>query len=363
MDILKPQILTIDGRRYRKMPYTSSEGNSSEIEAQKIESEETCWEEERCDDQEEDAVVEQTNKGYTAYCAGVPSFYYKFVCGKRNETKNRIERETKTQIAIPRPGIEGDIVITGKERSAVLSAKSRIELIVESARGRQVPTHFISIPLACQSTKERFGEFRKLVLEQCAECKGFDETILQTHEKLHLTIGMMALMSDKEIATAAGLLQELKDQIKNLTKNPMRILLEGLDCMNDDPTEVSVLYAKVKLADGSHRLQELVEKIVGVFVSKGVMRREYDRVKLHATVMNTSFRDRLEQARAENEVPMAFRNEAHKKWKKTFFDARTILEVFDDFKFGEKDLDCIHLSKRGSFGADGFYHCESAIDL
>ena len=38
MDILKPQILTIDGRRYRKMPYTSSEGNSSEIEAQKIES-------------------------------------------------------------------------------------------------------------------------------------------------------------------------------------------------------------------------------------------------------------------------------------------------------------------------------------
>lgn len=64
-----------------------------------------------------------------------------------------------------------------------------------------------------------------------------------------------------------------------------------------------------------------------MFVSKGVMRREYDRVKLHATVMNTSFRDRLEQARAENEVPMAFRNEAHKKWKKTFFDARTILEV------------------------------------
>ncbi len=33
----------------------------------------------------------------------------------------------------------------------------------------------------------------------------------------------------------------------------MRVILEGVECMNDDASEVVVLYAKVKLSDGSDR--------------------------------------------------------------------------------------------------------------
>ena len=43
------------------------------------------------------------------YCSDVPSYYFKFICGKKNETRARIEKETKTQLKIPRPGQEGDI--------------------------------------------------------------------------------------------------------------------------------------------------------------------------------------------------------------------------------------------------------------
>ena len=63
------------------------------------------------------------------------------------------------------------IVIRGPERYGVLSAKSRIELIVDSARKRRKPTHFISIPLVCESTKERFLIFKDLVLEECTKVR------------------------------------------------------------------------------------------------------------------------------------------------------------------------------------------------
>ena len=38
------------------------------------------------------------------------------------------------------------------------------------------------------------------------------------------------------------------------------------------------------------RLQILSDRIVDKFVSSGLMHRDYDRVKLHVTVMNTMFR-------------------------------------------------------------------------
>ena len=60
-------------------------------------------------------------------------------------------------------------VIRGPERAGVLSARSRIELIVESARRRSRPTHFVSIPLSCEATRERFLDFKDLILQECSK--------------------------------------------------------------------------------------------------------------------------------------------------------------------------------------------------
>jgi len=93
------------------------------------------WEDEQCDiDQESSSNIQQTDQGYVVHCDDIPSYFFQFICGKKHERKTSIEKETNTKINIPRPGIEGDIVIRGPERYGVLSAKSRIELIVDSAR-------------------------------------------------------------------------------------------------------------------------------------------------------------------------------------------------------------------------------------
>lgn len=50
------------------------------------------------------------------------------------------------------------------------------------------------------------------------------------------------------------------------------------------------------------RLQVIADRLVEHFVSAGLMVREWDRVKLHGTVMNTRFRkDRTGRARHIND--------------------------------------------------------------
>ena len=74
------------------------------------------------------------------------------------------------------------------------------------------------------------------------------------------------------------------------------------------------------------RLQRLSDALVDRFVSKGLMKREYDRVKLHATVMNTKQRDDAEgqtpAKKSRSDVPPRFK-------KRISFDARKIMKVRD----------------------------------
>lgn len=53
-------------------------------------------------------MVEKTEQGYKL-CMQVPSPLYKFIIGKKGETKKKIEKETGTRIIIPRQGESGDL--------------------------------------------------------------------------------------------------------------------------------------------------------------------------------------------------------------------------------------------------------------
>ena len=89
--------------------------------------------------------------------------------------------------------------------------------------------------------------------------------------------------------------------------------LEGIDYMNDDPGQVNVLYGQC--IDVSGRLQRLADSVVDHFEARGLLDREYERVKLHVTLMNTKF------AASNSEGGAAGRpNRRH-------FNAKSILEV------------------------------------
>ena len=58
-------------------------------------------------------------------------------------------------------------VITGRDRKGVVSAKSRIEILVDTARAKQPFTHFLSFPVNYDSVQENFGKFKEAVLQDC----------------------------------------------------------------------------------------------------------------------------------------------------------------------------------------------------
>ncbi|GFS24023.1 activating signal cointegrator 1 complex subunit 1 [Elysia marginata] len=88
----------------------------------------------------------------------------------------------------------------------------------------------------------------------------------------------------------------------------------------------------------------------------GLMQKEYERVKLHATVMNTLFR----KEPSDSESPRLARGQ--RKTRESF-DARSVLKHFKDYEFGSLTIPNIHLSQRFSTGQDLYYQCVAMAAL
>ncbi|KAF7204243.1 activating signal cointegrator 1 complex subunit 1 [Nothobranchius furzeri] len=354
MDVLRPPLININGRIYRRniiaqQQHSEEEGDISYMgppESEELAEGETC----------DSHFIEQTDKGFR--CAiDVPSVLYKYIIGKKGETRKRLEFDTKTSINIPKQGLEGQIVITGSQKSAVSSAITRVEILVGSFRKKQPFTHFLSFPLNDAKVQEGFLKFKNEVLKQCSQDHGVGESIFQSPAKLHLTLGTLTLLNDAEVRKACEHLQECQHFIRDITGGkPLSLEVMGIEYMNDDPAMVDVLYAKVNEKDGSDHLQLIADRLVEYFVSAGLMVREWDRVKLHCTVMNTLFR---KDSTAE-EVGGARRQTTSER---EAFDGRNILKKFDSYCFGEFELNTVQLSQRYSTDCTGYYTSAGSISF
>ncbi|XP_068610329.1 activating signal cointegrator 1 complex subunit 1 isoform X1 [Brachionichthys hirsutus] len=383
MDVLRPPLINIKGRIYRRN--IIQEEHNEEVEEEDLsytgplEGDE--FEDEACDAH----VIEQTNKGFR--CAfDVPSVLYKYIIGKKGETRRRLECDTKTSISIPKQGVEGQIVITGSHRASVSSAATRIEVLTESFRKKQPFTHFLSFPLNGPEIQEGFLRFKEDVLKQCSQDHGVEESIFQNPAKLHLTIGTFALLNEKEVKKAGEHLRECENVIRDLTEGkPLQLEVTGIEYMNDDPAMVDVLYAKVDVTDRSDRwaggrrrlpfgsslsflrevsvdadlasasrLQVIAGRLAEHFVAAGLMVRERERVKLHGTVMNTLFRrdSSVEDAGGPGRRTLSEREA---------FDARNILKRFGAHRFGAFRLNSVLLSTRYSSDCTGYYASAGSI--
>ena len=135
-----------------------------------------------------------------------------------------------------------------------------------------------------------------------------------------------------------------------LDGEPLDLHIKGLEIMNDDPAEVDVIYAKVV----NPKLQELADSLTDPFLAAGLMTKQYDRVKLHMTVMNTKFRNKLEDEFA-----------GYKEGPRIKMDARSVLSEFKDYDFGHVQLETIHLSQRraGRRTEENYYYPSAIIQL
>ncbi|XP_049852737.1 activating signal cointegrator 1 complex subunit 1 isoform X1 [Schistocerca gregaria] len=360
MDVLRPELTWVNGKCYRVnfVDPSVTRGGGDDFETYGADSyrceDSECTVDDPCDEFE----IETTDGGRFRTSFRVPRVYFPYVIGSKGATRKRLETETKTNIWVPKQGMDGDIVITGSDKKGVAAARRRINLIVMSARQKQPFTHFISIPLTGNSIIEGFTKFREEVLESCRN-RGIDASIFQVPEKLHLTIGTLVLADNEERKKAGEVLKECKDIVIDpfLGKRPLKLRMTGVEYMNDDPAEVDVLYGKVRVEGSSeYLLQELADGIVEYFANRGLMQKQYEQVKLHATVMNTLFR--------EDKGGVSETETSKKKQKpRESFDATAVLKIFENFYFGEQLVETLHLSQRYSTAKDGYYQSSASISL
>jgi len=280
----------------------------------------------------------------------------------KGATKKRIESETNTKIIVPRMNEPGCIVVRGQKYQDVTSARRRINLITSQARFKREATHFAAFPLNFPHIVEKVREFKEKVLAEYKGVGGIDESIFQDPEKIHLTICVMMLLDQTERHAAEEILLKLKPNISDTIGNgKLEFGLQGLEIMNDDPTEVNVLYAKCNWADDT--AQRLADLISAKFVDSGLAKpnRSGNSVKFHATLMNTRHRQNVEGDTSKpNQGNPASRG---KPYQKDCFDARNILKQLGNFDFGTGQLREIHLSTRHTSGPDGFYKCLAKIPV
>ncbi|XP_011704169.1 PREDICTED: activating signal cointegrator 1 complex subunit 1 isoform X3 [Wasmannia auropunctata] len=338
MDVLEPELIWVNGQCYRF--YESTAWKNIHTSAPYMEDKESVCSN---DDSETDIeiVPHGTSFKHTFY---VPKIFYSHIIGTKGVTRRKLENETRTTIDIPKKGKDGHIVITGRERKAVISARNRIDLLIETLKKKIHYTHFLSIPLNKKGIMDKYLSFKNEVLEKYNKTThNIDESLFQTTSKLHLTIGMLKLFDDNDKKHAVDVLMDCKENIINPIleeTGPLNIQLQGVACMNDDPTEVKILYAQVTR---NEKLQELINKVAEYFIDTGLMEKEYETIKLHATLMNVAFKD---------EYPAKFKER---------YDASEIINAYKDTLFGETILNQIDISELHTATRDNYYKSTGSI--
>ncbi|KAL4713007.1 hypothetical protein ACJJTC_012077 [Scirpophaga incertulas] len=350
-DLLNPDLIWIEGRCYRV--------NDSNIDRNINYQEHDLYEngmhfEELVDEGDDDfcEIIPLDNNRFSTNLH-VSRHYIGAIIGKKGAVKMRIERDTRTDIKIPKQGQTGNIIIYGSSASNVVAARRRINIIVISSRMKQRATHFISIPMNESEIIQNFDIFKKTILTECPS-RGLDESIFIKSSKLHLTLGVMCLMDDEERLLASKLLTEARDKIiRPLIQecSPVKIKLKGLSYMNDDPKEIDVLYGCVEEeGSASGVLQRIADSLVDHFYKAGFMDKQHGRenVKLHVTLINSKYRSRLKVDDGSND-------DRNSRQSRVTFDGSEILKRFRDYDFGTTELTVVHLSQRHSMGNDGYY--------
>uniref|UniRef100_A0A915BI72 K Homology domain-containing protein n=2 Tax=Parascaris univalens TaxID=6257 RepID=A0A915BI72_PARUN len=266
----------------------------------------------------------------------IPKEMRRYVIGAKGRKKRKLEEETDCRLIFPsrHKKMRPVNIVSSKSQECVELCRDRIESLIVDTRKRAYYTHFVSIPMNHPDIQAAFTRFVDAVQndeelsESCRELAFFQQA-----KKLHLTVVMLSLLDDDDMQVAAECLERVVgDSVrKMLDGKPLEIEVKGLQCMNDNPTKVRVLYAKAS----SEKLYELMSTIADAMGDTGLAPRRAETIKIHLTLMNTRY-----------------------QWKKRKerMDVEKLLEKYGDFDFGRIVVHSVHISSlMGPKDEDGYY--------
>ncbi len=269
--ILRPQMVAIGGRRYRKN-YPPREDAGAEagdaLEAEAAGTGERLQRHELAGlgDEEDgegtegllDVDVRELPSGMFEAEIRTDASLFGKVIGRAGATKARLEKESGATITIPRSAKrEGpaSLKVSAPSRSALDGCLARLAPLLASRRGggggsggggaaggRR--THFLAIPLRDATLDRGVAEFQRLVPDPAGA--GIAEEMFAPAARLHLTLCTLSLderkgkdMLRRATTTLASALAAARAQGVLPPKSPPgQICVKGVQYMNDDPSAV-----------------------------------------------------------------------------------------------------------------------------
>lgn len=311
-----------------------------------------------------------------------PRRYHRFVVGSQAKTLKDIERTCQVKLIVPRssndaadqgrgttsssmanddpnadltagnddgqPDPDKDFVLfEASSLAAVRTAQSRVETIIEEAKGKVEYTHFLSIPLGpIPSAKAIFthlvDDMKQALVSEAAN---IDASVFQRPVRVHVTLLMLRLYSREEIDLAKLVLESLEPELQHIFGPNDRIALRGLATMTADVKAAHVVYMDVQRDDIYKRLLALVNRINNAFIDAGIAKPAdvQNNGRLHATIMNSKWRRHQQQAHQP-------------------FNATDALRIFGDRSFGSHQLRSIEINVLGGGAApDGYFSSIASI--
>lgn len=340
----------------------------------------TAWDEDAddyadCDDDAADddgpRVARDAQRGDYFMRMPCPARYHGFIIGQKGRALAETQRLTGATIIIPKKAdsaeaggaaaseLDGDTVeIRGETINAVRAAQIRIEGAMYQNKDRVEYTHFVSIPLAiATSARAAFASAIDDMLHACVSDDAcIDATLFQKPSKVHLTLLMLRLHSEEQLATAKMLLKSLELEVQHIFAPTDRVTVKGLNYMNDDPSEVHVVYAEIERDPVFHKLQGLITRINRAFIDAGLAQEKdvAHNDKLHATLINSKWR-------GSGDAGSSLVPSSHDRLA---FDATHVLRLFGKHHFGCHALTRIDLSRLGGgTGPDGYFSWDAFIEF
>lgn len=287
----------------------------------------------------------------------VPKCFIGKLIGTNRRALNSLESDTQCRIKTPREGESFPCEISSiVSLECVQRCLDRIEIFVADARKSARITHFVAFPCNKHEVMENFNSFKQSVMsdERADEsCK--NHQLFTKPSRLHLTLAVARIFDDSDLQKASSAFKTIEQEIRVMIGSSSLIVnIHGIDMMNDDPSQVSVIYAKIsgnsvqKVAN--HISQRLID--LGVASITNNDSAEFEEVKLHMTLMNARY---LTQS-----------DKSGKRERSSTFDATNILEDFREFYFGSIPLSeiCLcPLSSSYSGSEETFYDKLAIIKL
>ncbi|KAK9721481.1 activating signal cointegrator 1 complex subunit, variant 2 [Basidiobolus ranarum] len=270
----------------------------------------------------------------------VPKAMFGILIGKRGANLIKLRSETGAKILIPKLEESSDfITITGTTES-VNQAKKRVEEIIEEALEKLPPTHFLMFSLPDTYLHKKVIDFRDQI--KGLRANDVDPNMFTHVHSLHITIGMLRLISPEDILAAGKILKELTESVNDCVKDrSLLIRLAGLAIMDSSSENTNVLYARVEEVEADGRLMSLIDLLRARFKEAGYLVDTHSTFKIHVTLINSKYASTDERKS---------------------FDSTLILRQFGDTDFGSVKLPDIRLAKR-ALDRNMEYICESKISL